>query len=101
MRTRRSLSALVGAATLVLGMSAAAAAAPGSAGGSAAADKPCGYYATSKDSFYNHCTGDGSNVVIKVDAVWGLDYDQCVAPGTTWLDSRDRVRNAWYTGRTC
>ena len=97
MRSRRSLSALFGAATLVLGMSAVAAAAPASS----AVGKPCGYYATSKDSYYNHCTGDGSNIVIKVDAVWGLDYDQCVAPGTSWLGPRSKVRNAWYAGRTC
>ncbi|WP_329118238.1 DUF6355 family natural product biosynthesis protein [Streptomyces sp. NBC_01465] len=97
MRTRRSLSALFGAATLVLGLTAAASAAP-----SAVADgKPCGYFATSKDSFYNHCTGDGSNVVIKVDAVLAPDYDTCVTPGTSWLGPRSKVRNAWYAGRTC
>ncbi|MBO0511624.1 hypothetical protein J0695_07330 [Streptomyces beijiangensis] len=91
------MSALVGAVTLVLGMSAAASAAPASA----AVGKPCGYYATSKDSFYNHCTGDGSNVVIKVDAVHARDYETCVTPGTSWLGPRSKVRNAWYAGRTC
>ncbi|MFJ9848170.1 DUF6355 family natural product biosynthesis protein [Streptomyces sp. NPDC101150] len=65
----------------------------------AAAD-PCGFYETGSDAFYNHCTGDGSNVVIEVE-VFGPNYERCVGPGRTWLGSAGRIQGAHYTGRTC
>ncbi|MEU9115876.1 DUF6355 family natural product biosynthesis protein [Streptomyces sp. NPDC048483] len=65
----------------------------------AAAD-PCGFYETGSDAFYNHCTGDGSNVVIEVE-VFGPNYDRCVGPGRTWLGSSSRIQGAHYAGRTC
>ncbi|WP_455357501.1 DUF6355 family natural product biosynthesis protein [Streptomyces sp. SYSU K217416] len=95
MSVRRSLLATVGAVGLILGLSTAAHACP-----SAAALNPCGYYATSSDSYYNHCTSDGSRVVIEVE-VWGPNYERCVAPGVTWLGSADKIDGAWYVGRTC
>lgn len=94
MRVRQSLPALVGAVAMVLGMSTAATAAP------SAAATPCGYYATSSDSYYNHCTNDGSRIVIEVE-VSGWNYEQCVGPGVTWLGSKSKVSDAWYVGRTC
>ncbi|MFD3485397.1 DUF6355 family natural product biosynthesis protein [Streptomyces sp. NPDC058665] len=93
MRVRQSLPALVGAVAMVLGMSTAATAAPSAA-------TPCGYYASSSDSYYNHCTNDGSRVVIEVE-VSGWNYEQCVGPGVTWLGSTSKVSDAWYVGRTC
>lgn len=93
MRVRQSLPALVGAVAMVLGLSTAATAAPTAA-------NPCGYYATSSDSYYNHCTNDGSRIVIEVE-VSGWNYEQCVGPGVTWLGSRSKVSDAWYVGRTC
>ncbi|MFJ9412648.1 DUF6355 family natural product biosynthesis protein [Streptomyces sp. NPDC101227] len=61
---------------------------------------PCGFYETGSDAFYNHCTGDGSNVVIEVE-VFGPNYERCVGPGRTWLGSAGRIQGAHYTGRTC
>lgn len=94
MRVRQSLPALVGAVAMVLGMSTAATAAP------SAAANPCGYYATSNDSYYNHCTNDGSYIIIEVRTKAGKK-EQCVGPGITWLGTRKNVSNAWYAGRTC
>lgn len=68
--------------------------------GPAAAD-PCGFYKTGSDAFYNHCTSDGSNVVIKVRVAMGPDYERCVGPGRSWLGSAGRIQGAHYTGRTC
>ncbi|MGX8905938.1 DUF6355 family natural product biosynthesis protein [Streptomyces sp. QH1-20] len=94
MNVRRSLTAAVGAVALTLGLASAASATP-------AALNPCGFYETGSDAFYNHCTGDGSRVVIKVDVAWGPDYERCVAPGTVWLGSADKINGAHYVGRTC
>ncbi|MGW2714260.1 DUF6355 family natural product biosynthesis protein, partial [Streptomyces sp. NPDC001356] len=66
----------------------------------AAAD-PCGFYETGSDAYYNHCTSDGSHVVIKVEVALAPDYERCVAPGRTWLGSATRIQGAHYTGRTC
>jgi uncharacterized protein DUF6355 len=74
MSVRRSLPTVLGAVTLILGLSTAAAP-------SAAAD-PCGFYETSSDAYYNHCTSDGS-------------------PGITWLGSAGEIDGAAYVGRTC
>jgi hypothetical protein len=92
MSIRRSLPAVLGAVTLVLGLSTAAAP-------SAAAD-PCGFYETSSDAYYNHCTSDGSRVIIEVE-VWGPNYERCVGPGITWLGSAGQIDGAAYVGRTC
>ncbi|MEV4333090.1 DUF6355 family natural product biosynthesis protein [Streptomyces sp. NPDC049597] len=96
MSLRRSLSAAVGAVTLVLGMSGVAAA----ASPSVAAMNPCGFYETSSDAFYNHCTGDGSRVIVEIE-VWGPNYEWCLGPGDTWLGAASRIDGAFYTGRTC
>ncbi|MGX1128202.1 hypothetical protein RKD49_000392 [Streptomyces glaucescens] len=92
MTLRHSLvSALSG---IVLGLGLSVATAPG-----AAAD-PCGFYETGSDAYYNHCTSDGSHVVIEVE-VWGPNYERCVGPGRTWLGSASKIDGAFYTGRTC
>ncbi|MFC4610663.1 DUF6355 family natural product biosynthesis protein [Streptomyces maoxianensis] len=92
MNVRRSLPAVLGAVTLILGLSTAAA--------PSAAANPCGFYETSSDAYYNHCTSDGSRVIIEVE-VWGPNYERCVGPGVTWLGSAGSIGGAWYVGRTC
>lgn len=62
---------------------------------------PCGFYKTSADAFYQHCTSDGSHVVIKVEVAHASDYERCVAPGRTWLGSASKIQGAHYVGRTC
>ncbi|REK90314.1 hypothetical protein DY245_11160 [Streptomyces inhibens] len=93
MSVRRFLPTVLGAVALIFGLSTAAAP-------SAAAD-PCGFYKTGSDAFYNHCTSDGSRVVIKVKVAWGPDYERCVTPGKTWLGSAGKIQGAHYVGRTC
>ncbi|MDX2544958.1 DUF6355 family natural product biosynthesis protein [Streptomyces sp. WI04-05B] len=96
MNVRRFLSsalAVVGPLTSALVLAVATPAAT-------AAANPCGYYATSSDAYYNHCTSDGSHIVIEVE-VWGPNYEKCVLPGVTWLGSSSRIDGAWYVGRTC
>ncbi|WP_030780372.1 DUF6355 family natural product biosynthesis protein [Streptomyces sp. NRRL S-920] len=66
----------------------------------AAAD-PCGFYETHSDAYYNHCTSDGSRVVIEVRVALAPDYERCVAPGRTWLGSASKIQGAHYVGRTC
>ncbi|WJV49206.1 DUF6355 family natural product biosynthesis protein [Streptomyces flavofungini] len=66
----------------------------------AAAD-PCGFYETSSDAFYNHCTSDGSRVVIHVRVSMAPDYERCVGPGKTWLGSASKIQGAHYVNRTC
>jgi len=68
---------------------------------SPAAADPCGFYETGSDAYYNHCTSDGSHVVIKVEVALAPDYDRCVAPGRTWLGPASRIQGAYYVGRTC
>ncbi|MFG2892576.1 DUF6355 family natural product biosynthesis protein [Streptomyces sp. NPDC048248] len=97
MSVRRFLPAAVGAAALLLGLPAAASAAPGPV---ASAMNPCGFYETGSDARYNHCTSDGSNVVIEVE-VFGPNYERCVGPGNTWLGSASKIQGAHYVGRTC
>ncbi|MEU9376326.1 DUF6355 family natural product biosynthesis protein [Streptomyces sp. NPDC048255] len=89
---RRSVPAALGAIALVLGLGAATA--------PAAVAAPCGFYETGSDAYYNHCTGDGSRVVIEVE-VWGPNYEKCVGPGTTWLGSAKKIDGAHYVHRTC
>ncbi|MFG2720086.1 DUF6355 family natural product biosynthesis protein [Streptomyces sp. NPDC048416] len=95
---RRSLPALVGAVALTLGLPAAASA---TSSVPTAVMNPCGFYETGSDAFYNHCTGDGSHVVIKVRVAFGPDFERCVAPGRTWLGSAKKIQSAHYVGRTC
>lgn len=68
---------------------------------SPAAANPCGFYETSKDAFYNHCTSDGSRVVIKVKVARAPDYETCVSPGKSWLGAAAKIQGAHYAGRTC
>ncbi|WP_031048248.1 DUF6355 family natural product biosynthesis protein [Streptomyces sp. NRRL F-5650] len=65
-----------------------------------AAANPCGFYETSSDAYYNHCTSDGSHIVIEIDD-WGPNSERCVGPGVTWIGSASDIDGAWYTGRTC
>ncbi|CAM5616671.1 DUF6355 family natural product biosynthesis protein [Streptomyces fumanus] len=62
---------------------------------------PCGFYETSTDAYYNHCTSDGSHVVIKVRVARAKDREQCVGPGRTWLGKADKIQGAHYVNRTC
>ncbi|MEU2285822.1 DUF6355 family natural product biosynthesis protein [Streptomyces sp. NPDC013178] len=96
MRVRRVVTGALGAAALVFASLGAATA----TAGPAAAD-PCGFYETGSDAYYNHCTSDGSRVVIKVEVALAPDYERCVGPGRTWLGSADRIQGAYYVGRTC
>ncbi|WP_327313206.1 DUF6355 family natural product biosynthesis protein [Streptomyces sp. NBC_01235] len=97
MRVRRTVLSTLGSVALVLtslGAVTAATAGP-------AAANPCGFYETGSDAFYNHCTSDGSHVVIKVEVALAPDYERCVGPGTTWLGSAAKIQGAHYAGRTC
>lgn len=97
MRIRRSLPLALGAATLLLGLSATASAAPSPAG---SLMNPCGFFETSSDAYYNHCTSDGSRIVIEIDD-WGPNSTMCVGPGVTWIGEAGDIDGAWYVGRTC
>ncbi|MFD4631981.1 DUF6355 family natural product biosynthesis protein [Streptomyces sp. NPDC058284] len=96
MRVRRTLPALIGALTIGLGISLASSA---SAEPTAVKD-PCGFFETASDAYYNHCTSDGSHIVIEIDD-WGPNSERCVGPGVTWIGSASGVDGAWYTGRLC
>ncbi|MEV1065972.1 DUF6355 family natural product biosynthesis protein [Streptomyces sp. NPDC050263] len=97
MRVRRSLLGTLGSVALVLASLGAVTAATA---GPAAAD-PCGFYETSSDAYYNHCTSDGSRVVIQVRVALAPDYERCVGPGTTWLGAASSIQGAHYVNRTC
>lgn len=96
MRVRRMVIGALGSAALVLTSLGAL-----TAQATPAAADPCGFFETSADAFYNHCTSDGSRVVIKVEVALAPDYERCVAPGKTWLGSADKIQGAYYVGRTC
>lgn len=96
MRVRRLLTTTFGSLALALAFTGA-----GTATASPAAADPCGYYETGSDAYYNHCTSDGSHVVIKVEVAWGPDFERCVGPGRSWLGAADKIQGAHYTGRTC
>lgn len=68
---------------------------------SPAAADPCGFFETGSDAFYNHCTSDGSHVVIKVEIALAPDVERCVGPGKSWLGSASKIQGAYYVGRTC
>ncbi|MVO89151.1 hypothetical protein GPA10_31450 [Streptomyces sp. p1417] len=96
MRARRLLTSALAATALAvtsLGMVTTTA--------TPAAADPCGFYETASDAFYNHCTSDGSRVVIHVRVAMQADYERCVGPGKTWLGSASKIQGAHYTGRTC
>lgn len=95
MSLRLTLPALVGAAALALATAAGATASP-----TAARANPCGFYETGSDAYYNHCTSDGSRILIEIDD-WGPNTVQCVGPGVTWIGEAGDVDGAWYIGRTC
>ncbi|GGX27925.1 hypothetical protein GCM10010297_56630 [Streptomyces malachitofuscus] len=95
LRLRRTVTGALGSVALLL---ASTGAVTMSAGPAAAA--PCGFYETASDAYYNHCTSDGSRIVIEIDD-WGPNSEQCVGPGVTWIGSSSGVDGAWYTGRTC
>ncbi|MFJ9247153.1 DUF6355 family natural product biosynthesis protein [Streptomyces sp. NPDC101776] len=95
MRVRRVVTSALGAAALVLtSLGTVAVAGPASAG-------PCGFYKTSTDAYYRHCTTDDSRVVIKVKVALARDHELCVKHGTTWLGSARKIQGAYYVGRTC
>ncbi|MEU6669086.1 DUF6355 family natural product biosynthesis protein [Streptomyces sp. NPDC046727] len=96
MRVRRLLTSTLGSVALALSFLSA-----GTVTATPAAADPCGFYETGSDAFYNHCTSDGSNVVIKVEVALAPDYERCVGPGRTWLGSAARIQGAHYAGRTC
>ncbi|MFE9254226.1 DUF6355 family natural product biosynthesis protein [Streptomyces sp. NPDC006879] len=95
MRKSRVLTSALSVTALVFGLSVSAtAAAP------ASALNPCGFFETASDAYYNHCTSDGSHIVIEIDD-WGPNTLRCVGPGTTWIGAAGDVDGAWYVGRTC
>lgn len=94
MRVRRVVTSALGAVALVLTSRHGGRRRPASAG-------PCGFYKTSTDAYYRHCTTDGSHVVIKVKVALARDHELCVRPGTTWLGSARKIQGAYYVGRTC
>lgn len=96
MRIRRVLTGALGSAALVLTSLGAV-----TAQASPVAADPCGFFETGSDAFYNHCTSDGSRVVIKVEVALAADYERCVGPGKSWLGSAARIQGAHYVGRTC
>ncbi|PAZ10068.1 hypothetical protein CLM62_42180 [Streptomyces sp. SA15] len=96
MRVRRMVTNALGSAALVLASMGAV-----TTTASPAAADPCGFFETSADAYYNHCTSDGSRVVIKVEVALAPDYERCVAPGKTWLGSASKIQGAYYIGRTC
>ncbi|MFG2142175.1 DUF6355 family natural product biosynthesis protein [Streptomyces sp. NPDC048650] len=96
MRVRRMVTGALGSTALVLTSLGAL-----TATASPAAANPCGFYKTGSDAFYNHCTSDGSRVVIKVRVARQADYERCVGPGRSWLGSAGKIQGAHYVGRTC
>jgi len=95
-RVRRILTSALAAATPVAGALLLAVAAPAAT----AAANPCGFYETGSDAYYNHCTGDGSRIIIEVE-VFGPNYEKCVGPGDTWIGSASKIDGAHYVGRLC
>ncbi|MGW1867607.1 DUF6355 family natural product biosynthesis protein [Streptomyces mauvecolor] len=92
MRTRRIASTL--ASLALLGGATVATTAPAHAAA-------CGYFVSYGNSYYNHCTHDGSIIDIHIDVVLGWDKNRCVSPGVTYLGPATKIRNAWYTGKLC
>jgi uncharacterized protein DUF6355 len=61
----------------------------------------CGYYVEGIEAYYNHCTSDGSHIVIREDRVGEFDKNVCVGPGVTHLGTAVIVRYARYIGQLC
>ncbi|MFJ7216567.1 DUF6355 family natural product biosynthesis protein [Amycolatopsis sp. NPDC098790] len=61
----------------------------------------CGYYVDGVEAYYNHCTSDGSHIVIREDRVGEFDKNVCVGPGVTHLGTAVIVRYARYIGQLC
>ncbi|MCO1575162.1 DUF6355 family natural product biosynthesis protein [Crossiella sp. SN42] len=63
----------------------------------------CGFWENSKDSYYRHCTSNGTRIIIRVDYHGGGGRFQCIREQNTdvWLGAADDIRNAYYTGRLC
>lgn len=95
MRLRRLATGALGSVALLLTSAGAVTVSAGEA-----AATPCGFYETHSDAYYNHCTSDGSHIVIEIDD-WGPNSERCVGPGVTWIGSASGIDGAWYTGRTC
>jgi hypothetical protein len=93
---RRLLTSAFGSVSLAFALLGA-----GTATATPAAADPCGFYETGSDAYYNHCTSDGSHVVIKVEVARAPDYERCVGPGRSWLGSAAGIQGAYYVGRTC
>lgn len=93
MRVRRLIPTILAAVAL--------SAAAGISTATPAAADPCGFFETGSDAFYNHCTSDGSHIVIKVEVAYAPDHEMCVGPGTTWLGSASKIQGAHYVNRTC
>ncbi|MFI6024682.1 DUF6355 family natural product biosynthesis protein [Amycolatopsis magusensis] len=95
----RTGAALAGAVALALGVAAPVSAAPLPA---SAAVLTCGYHETVEESFYNHCTSDGSSVWIRVEMHHGIKgKDVCAHPGENRLGYTAWVAFAWYKGTLC
>ncbi|MDT8910041.1 DUF6355 family natural product biosynthesis protein [Amycolatopsis sp. PS_44_ISF1] len=62
---------------------------------------PCGYSIDGIEAYYNHCTSDGSHILIREDRVGELDKNVCVGPGSTHLGPALIVRYARYIGKLC
>ncbi|WP_163509293.1 DUF6355 family natural product biosynthesis protein [Fodinicola acaciae] len=95
---RRALALLAATAFAVsatTGVTATAAAAAESK------SKPCGFSSSDGWAWYNHCTSDGSLIVIHIDKRFVSDEFLCVGPGLTALGAPEVIRNAWYTGDLC
>ncbi len=106
MRVKSLFAALGVAAALVAGSGIApASAAPASDQQGSPQLPACGWdpNPATNEAWYNHCTGDGTRVVIRVEIHDGQgdSYDKCVAPGQTYLGTLNVVRYAWYKGLTC
>lgn len=65
------------------------------------AARQCAYYEAHGSAYWNHCTTDGSWIVIKLDVVLGRDEYRCVGPGVTRLGPAAKYRGASYEHRLC
>jgi hypothetical protein len=101
-RTRAS-AAVAGVVALTMStMPAASAEAFTEAPSASAGVLTCGYHETVEESFYNHCTSDGSSVWIRVEMHHGIKgKDVCAHPGENRLGYTAWVAYAWYKGTLC
>lgn len=101
-RRSRVAAILVAGGLTLTALASPAAAAEAGAGGSAlrAAAYPCGFSESGGSAWWRHCgTGSGYGSWIHVSRV-GLDYETCVAVGTTrHLGASWVVYDAWSEGQ--